>query len=70
MWISRIELSKGGLRYRAIAEAIRDAIQAGDLQPGELLPTHRAMAERLGVTVGTISRAYSVAADWYRGPWP
>ena len=64
MWISRIELSKGGLRYRTIAEAIRDAIQAGDLQPGELLPTHRAMAERLGVTVGTISRAYSVAADW------
>ena len=64
MWISKIELSKGELRYRAIADAIRDAIQAGDLQPGDLLPTHRAMAERLGVTVGTISRAYSVVADW------
>lgn len=64
MWISKIELTKGGLRYRAIAEAIRDAAQIGELRPGDSLPTHRALAERLGVTVGTVSRAYSVAADW------
>lgn len=63
MWTSRIELAKG-LRYRAIADAIRIAILGGELRPGDRLPTHRALAGQLGVTAGTVSRAYSVVADW------
>ncbi len=63
MWTSRIELT-GGLRYRAIADAIRRAILEGELRPGERLPTHRALARQLAVTAGTVSRAYSVAAEW------
>lgn len=47
-----------GPRYRAIAEAIADDIQAGRLMVGDQLPTHRDLAWQLGVTVGTVTRAY------------
>jgi len=50
-----------GPRYRAIADALADAIADGTLPPGTRLPTHRALAERLGVTVGTVTRAYTEA---------
>lgn len=46
-------------RYRAIADALADQISGGALEPGERLPTHRDLAYRLGVTVGTVSRAYA-----------
>ncbi|MCP5419062.1 MAG: PLP-dependent aminotransferase family protein [Gammaproteobacteria bacterium] len=48
-------------RYLALADALAQAIQEGSLTPGVRLPTHRDLAERLGVTVGTVSRAYSEA---------
>lgn len=50
-----------GPRYRAIAEAMADAIRGGTLRPGARLPTHRDLAWRLGVTVGTVTRAYKEA---------
>lgn len=50
-----------GPRYIAIAEAIADAVATGDLAPGTRMPTHRDLATRLGVTVGTITRAYAEA---------
>jgi len=46
-------------RYKAIANTIINAIRAGQLTVGSKLPPHRRLADRLGVTVGTISRAYS-----------
>jgi DNA-binding transcriptional MocR family regulator len=52
---------KHGPRYRAIADAISDDIESGKLQPGARLPTHRHLATLLGVTVGTVSRAYAEA---------
>jgi DNA-binding transcriptional MocR family regulator len=51
-----------GPRYRAIADALGADISGGTLRSGERLPTHRDLAERLGVTVGTVSRAYAEAA--------
>lgn len=50
-----------GPRYRAIADALEADLRAGRLAPGTRLPTHRELAERLGVTVGTITRAYAEA---------
>jgi len=50
-----------GPRYRAIAEAIADAVDQGVLAPGDKLPPQRDLAYRLGVTVGTVSRGYMVA---------
>lgn len=47
--------------YLAIAEALERDVHAGVVKPGDMLPTHRALAKIVGVTVSTITRAYSVA---------
>jgi DNA-binding transcriptional MocR family regulator len=47
--------------YRAIADALSADLAAGRLAPGTRLPTHRDLAWALGVTVGTVSRAYAEA---------
>lgn len=54
--------SRQGPRYLAIAEAIAEDIAAGRMPPGARMPTHRDLADRLKVTVGTVSRAYGEAA--------
>ncbi len=62
MTIWRPEVSaRTGPRYRAIAGALSDDIAAGRLKAGDRLPTHRDLAWSLGVTVGTVSRAYAEA---------
>lgn len=53
--------SHPGPRYIAIADALAAGIAAGTFAAGDRLPTHRDLAWRLGVTVGTISRAYAEA---------
>ncbi|MCW2236603.1 aminotransferase-like domain-containing protein [Azospirillum canadense] len=50
-----------GPRYRAIADALADDVAGGRLPAGTRLPTHRDLAYTLGVTVGTITRAYAEA---------
>ena len=50
-----------GPRYLAIADALAADIAAGHFRAGDRLPTHRDLAWRLGVTVGTVSRAYAEA---------
>jgi DNA-binding transcriptional MocR family regulator len=55
------QLSGHGPIYRQLAQAIGQAVENGDLQAGHKLPTHRALADQLGVTVGTITRAYAEA---------
>ncbi|MGL4756793.1 MAG: PLP-dependent aminotransferase family protein [Aeromonadaceae bacterium] len=54
-------LSGRGPLYRQLLDAIRHAIQQGELPAGSKLPTHRALADRIGVTVGTVTRAYHEA---------
>lgn len=51
--------SRFGPKYRIIADAICDDIRDNRLNAGTKLPTHRDLAYRLGVTVGTITRAYA-----------
>ena len=46
-------------KYQAIADDMAQAIVNGQFGPGEKLPPHRVMAKRLGVTPGTVSRAYA-----------
>jgi DNA-binding transcriptional MocR family regulator len=61
MWLpDRLEAS--GPRYLSLVEALSKAIGSGTLTEGDRLPTHRDLADRLGVTVGTVSRAYGEAA--------
>ncbi len=47
--------------YRQIADAIADHISSGALVPGDRLPTHRALAEQLSITIGTVTRGYREA---------
>ncbi len=51
-----------GPLYLAIAEAIARDTASGRLGVGSRLPTHRELADRLEVTVGTVTRAYAEAA--------
>ncbi len=56
-WMPSLE-GRSGPRYRAIADALQADIANGRLRSGQRLPTHRELAWQLGVTVGTITRAY------------
>jgi DNA-binding transcriptional MocR family regulator len=60
-WVPDLRQRRGP-RYLAIAEALAEDAGAGRLTPGARLPTHRELADRLGVTVGTVTRAYAEAA--------
>jgi len=60
MWMPDME-DRHGARYLAIASALADDIRLGRVRPGDRLPTHRDLADELGLTVGTITRAYAEA---------
>jgi len=61
MWLPNLDTRKGPV-YRAIADAIDDDVQRGALRAGARLPPHRDLADHLGVTVTTITRAYAEAS--------
>jgi DNA-binding transcriptional MocR family regulator len=48
-------------KYQALVDALDRDIGTGVLPPGTRLPTQRELASRLGVAIGTVSRAYAVA---------
>src|ERR1700733_7872 len=48
-------------RYLALVQTLEDDLASGRVKAGARLLTHREMASRLGVSVGTISKAYSEA---------
>jgi DNA-binding transcriptional MocR family regulator len=60
IWEPQITAGNGP-RYVAIANAIARDVESGVLPEGTQLPTHRELAERLGVTVGTVTRGYAEA---------
>ncbi len=49
-------------KYLGLADAIEADLASGTLVPGQRLPTHRDLADALGVTVGTVTRGYAEAA--------
>jgi len=50
-------ISKASNVHRRVAEALEDAIAAGRYALGARLPTHRALAQSFGVSIGSITRA-------------
>ena len=60
MWLPELG-GDGQVKYRTIADAIAADVAAGRLRGGERLPTQRALASNLGITVGTVGRAYALA---------
>lgn len=51
-----------GSSYLALCEAIADAIASGELRPGDKLPSQRWLSSRLGLALGTVTRAFQEAA--------
>lgn len=47
-----------GAKYQRLAEAVAAGIAQGLIEPGCKLPPHRLLSDSLGVTIGTVSRAY------------
>lgn len=60
IWTPDLE-GRTGPRYQAIADAVADDVVRGILTEGDRLPPHRELAFALGVTVGTVTRAYKEA---------
>ncbi|WP_225029249.1 aminotransferase-like domain-containing protein [Xinfangfangia pollutisoli] len=52
-----------GPKYQALSRALREAVRIGDLPQGTQLPTVRDLAWRLGLTPGTVARAYQLATQ-------
>ncbi|WP_368188058.1 PLP-dependent aminotransferase family protein [Aestuariibius sp. HNIBRBA575] len=52
-----------GAKYNVLVQSIRGAIRSRDLKQGEKLPPVREMAWSLGVTPGTVARAYKMATE-------
>lgn len=59
MWMPTLKFE--GSTYAAIVEALRADTASGLLKPGMQLPTQRELAARLGVSLGTVTRAYRIA---------
>ncbi len=59
----RIDLDSPTPTYRQIADALRALLVAGDIKPGENLPTIRELALDLGIHKNTVAEAYRVLAD-------
>lgn len=51
----------GGPRYLAFVDSLEGDIASGQIKPGMRLLPQREMAQRLGLSIGTISKAYSEA---------
>ncbi|MBB5892633.1 GntR family transcriptional regulator [Kutzneria kofuensis] len=55
--MERLDLDDSSPSYMQVAARLRAAIDAGTLQPGEQLPTHKALADQYKVAVETVKRA-------------
>lgn len=52
-----------GSKYIALIQSLRSAVRAGELKQGYKLPPVRDLAWQLGITPGTVARAYKLAAE-------
>ncbi|MEM6481000.1 MAG: PLP-dependent aminotransferase family protein [Pseudomonadota bacterium] len=50
-------------KYIVLIQSIRDAVRSGKLSAGSKLPPVRELAWDLGITPGTVARAYKMAAE-------
>lgn len=56
-WAPDLSATSGPM-YKRIAQALIQDIRSGKLKPGDQLPPNRQLSSQLGVTVGTVSRAF------------
>ena len=61
-WVPDLDAAPGP-KYRVLSVAIEDAIRSGALASGAKLPPVRELAWEIGVTPGTVARAYREATE-------
>lgn len=61
-WLPNLAAGDGPL-YVRLADQIETGIQRGDLGVGSKLPPQRNLAFDIGVTIGTVTRAYALARE-------
>ena len=61
-WLPNMSQGSGPL-YVRLAERIEEAIASGTLPAGTKLPPQRDLAFDIGVTIGTVGRAYSLVRE-------
>jgi DNA-binding transcriptional MocR family regulator len=61
-WLPDLTTHTGPL-YARLADAIENAIDGGTLPAGAKLPPQRNLAFDIGVTIGTVSRAYAIMRE-------
>lgn len=61
IWVPRLAGLVDEPLFRQIVQSLSDDIASGRLRAGALLPTHRWLADKLGVARGTVARAYDEA---------
>jgi DNA-binding transcriptional MocR family regulator len=62
IWIPNLEGEAPTLSGKLVTALGRD-IASGKLAPGTRLPTHRDLAQQLGIGIGTVTSAYAAAAQ-------
>ncbi|MCV6585039.1 MAG: PLP-dependent aminotransferase family protein [Marinibacterium sp.] len=62
IWAQTLSGDKGP-KYKRVADTIRGAVDRGQLTPGAKLPPVRELAYQLGITPGTVARAYTILTD-------
>ena len=52
-----------GPKYKRLYHALETAVRSGNMEPGRKLPPVRELAWQLGITPGTVARAYQMGTD-------
>ncbi|MGC4191761.1 MAG: PLP-dependent aminotransferase family protein [Thermomicrobiales bacterium] len=60
-WTPAIFDNDGATLHERLVNAVRAGIASGELEPETRMPTHRDLAVRLGIGVGTVTKAYAEA---------
>ena len=61
--IASLKAEGAAPRYEQVADALRQSIRAGQLKPGDRLPTVRRLASELGVSLTTVTAAFKSLAE-------
>lgn len=55
--VTEMPVSPGGTRYKEVKEAMLAALTAQEWKGGEVIPSEKRLAERFGVSIGTLRKA-------------
>ena len=57
LWTLKMNSLDGGPLYKGVQRALMEQLAAGDLKPGQLIPSERQLAMEYSVSIGTLRKA-------------